>query len=137
MSTVTVYVSDGLHARLKARKDIINMSKVCSRALEREVDILDSMSEGDPLARIRASRREGSIEEGLEAGKKWAIEKASFTDALRVSYFYHLAADNDLDVSTFGIERHGKPVAALTSDAWCLGFSMGAEKVIEMLEDES
>jgi len=93
MATVdrlTVTVPKELSARLKVVRDRMNVSRVCTTALEREVDMLEARpSVADPKIAQLVERLKGSsqrwYDRGHEGGMQWGVEKAKREDLERVA----------------------------------------------------
>lgn len=93
---------EDLHARLQAVKDEINVSAVCSQALESAIryqEIVNQMQgvEEKMIARLRAERAE-TENEWIQAGKQEVlkiVEDISYEEFALVSEAFDYASGND------------------------------------------
>jgi hypothetical protein len=85
MARMSIYVPDELKERMDA-VDSVNWSAVAQSQFERELRLHPQLSENEMQAtieRLKASKiaqTDEVIAKGAEAGKKWAMERASFLD---------------------------------------------------------
>ena len=93
MARVTVYLSDELSERLNRYRDKLNISGICSTAIEKEIRILEDLPEDrkdmdeivaqvrERILRLREDKRKEErvwFKKGYEAGLKWAREEADY-----------------------------------------------------------
>ena len=92
MPKVTVYVSDGLKARMDAAGESVNWSGEaqqafqCALAQQEWKTMEDEMEQA--IARLRASKADFEAKQehaGKAAGRRWALRKARFEDLERVA----------------------------------------------------
>src|SRR5437867_8721153 len=82
MARVNISVPDLLYERLDRLRDRVNVSRVCSAALEKELDMLETRPRpSDPdierLLQRLLSGQERWYQRGREDGRRWAVETAT------------------------------------------------------------
>ncbi len=87
MATVrlSVTIPSTLHERLEGMRDRVNVSRVCTVALEKELDMLEARPAiADPKIAQLVERLKGSTQRwydhGHEDGMQWGVEKARRAD---------------------------------------------------------
>lgn len=93
MARTTISLPDRLVERLDPYRDVINISEICRDALEGKVSTMEritgALAEGDERQALIERLREGkkkftevSVQNGMEDGRKWATEDATFADLM-------------------------------------------------------
>jgi hypothetical protein len=92
VARLNLTIPDALYERLQRLRDRVNVSKVCARALEKELAMLEgSLNTVDPklqrlitrLQRVQ-STRERWYQRGREDGDVWAVEVAAEAELRRI-----------------------------------------------------
>ena len=89
MARINVSVPDPLYERLDRLRDRVNVSRVCTAALEKELDMIEMQPRpADPdverLLRRLLSGQERWYRRGREDGRAWAVEKATRMEIWRI-----------------------------------------------------
>jgi hypothetical protein len=82
MARLNITLPDPLYERLKRLEDRLNASKVCSQALERELDMIETRPESiDPDIQRAIDRLQSAADRwsdrGRRDGRGWAIDEAT------------------------------------------------------------
>jgi len=82
---VNISIPDALHGRLERVRDRVNVSRLCTVALERELDMIEARpSVTDPKIAQLVERLKGSwgqgYDRGHEDGMQWGVEEATRAD---------------------------------------------------------
>ncbi len=92
---VNISIPDALHERVERVRDRVNVSRVCTTALEREVDMLEARpSVAEQKIAQLVERLKGSsqrwYDRGHEDGMQWGTEKARRADLQAASDVFRL-----------------------------------------------
>jgi len=91
-----VYVPPELEKRFEKHADKINFSRVACAALEREIELIESLEniknkgQKDMIERLRKSKQEDTeamTDLGKKEGADWATNHADYRDLLKISEF--------------------------------------------------
>jgi hypothetical protein len=109
MARLNITIPEALYARLEQLRDRINLSKVCTTALEKEVTMLEGQPNiTDPrIARLLQrlqSMRERWYQRGYDDGIQWAVELATREELQSVAT--HLAAQDGQQLAALFRKRH-------------------------------
>ena len=91
MPRITVYVSDGLKARMDVLNDRINWSEAAQAAFERQISLAtlpEDLDMNDVIERVRESKVEFELAQaglGREHGREWAMKRAAYEDLKNIS----------------------------------------------------
>jgi hypothetical protein len=91
MARVNIYVPDNLKARMDGAGETINWSEVVRPVIQSAIADFEHRKDRNmstAIARLRASKQEHVQSEqtfGKEAGRKWAEDRASYEDLVRLS----------------------------------------------------
>ncbi len=139
MATIrlSVTIPSTLHERLEGLRDRVNVSKVCTVALEKELDMLEARpSIADPeiaqlVERLKGARQRW-YDRGHEDGKRWAVMDAKRDDL-------EWASDNMATLNSMGLQKKrgdlpGYPTVDGRIEAW-VAQDLGLEKVPPRYEE--
>jgi predicted transcriptional regulator len=154
MARVSIYVPDDLKARMDRIGEAANWSEVVRPAILSEVanrEHRKGANMATVVERLRASKEKYLKEAehyGLEAGRKWASDKAEYYELVQVANYWETSRwDVDLD----GLRLLIDPNEELTteefydvvgckgfeeSNEFAEGFAHGAQEVFEEVADE-
>jgi hypothetical protein len=103
MARLNISIPDPLHERLERLRDRMNLSEVCTVALDRAARTMEAQPGGDdPLVAQMLQRLQTAHEtwrrRGSEDGRRWAAERATLDDLLtmaraRVEVLYRSVID--------------------------------------------
>ena len=101
MARLNISVPDPLYARLERLRDRVNASKVCARALEQELDMIEARpAPTDPEVEQLVARLQGLRERwydrGRQDGKRWAVSRATREELYRFADLWGGEAPEEL-----------------------------------------
>ena len=115
MATIrlSVTIPSTLHERLEGLRDRVNVSKVCTVALEKELDMLEARpSVADPKIAQLVERLKGSTQRwydrGHEDGARWAVEEAKRSELEDASYAFRKYDGRELSSAYFDLPEYAK-----------------------------
>lgn len=108
---VNISIPDALHERVERVRERLNVSKVCTRALEREVDMIEARpSMIDPTIAQLVERLKGSTQRwydhGHEDGTRWGTEKAKRSELEDAAYACRPYDGRELSSAYFELPEH-------------------------------
>lgn len=110
---VNISIPDALHERVERVRDRVNVSRVCTTALEREVDMLEARpSVADPKIAKLIERLKGSnqrwYDRGHEDGERWATEEAKRSELEDAAYAFRAYDGRQLSSAYFNLPEFSK-----------------------------
>jgi len=115
MATIrlSVTIPSMLHERLEGMRDRVNVSRVCTVALEKELDMLEARpSVADPKIAQLVERLKGSTQRwydhGHEDGARWAVEEAKRSELEDASYAFRKYDGRKLSSAYLDLPEYAK-----------------------------